>query len=206
MRPRRLFLAALTALGACGAARADSIWDRRDERSAYLFTDERPRRVGDLVTIVVQEITNIDDNARRNANKNTRTGATLTYSAATNAGETSRSASGNATSDITSRRQLDSRSEYRDDQRFRDRMTAVVIDVLPNGNLVIEGRRRRIVQGEERILRISGIIRPTDVGPDNSILSGSIANFQVIYEGEGQESGFVRSGWLGRIMNRVWPF
>ena len=56
---------------------------------------------------------------------------------------------------------------------FTDRMAVTVVDVMPNGNLVVEGYRSRVVEGEERLLRITGIVRPADIQVGNVIPSGS---------------------------------
>ena len=85
-------------------------------------------------------------------------------------------------------------------------MTVTVIDVLPNGNLLIEGTRRRVVSGEERMLRVSGMVRPSDITVNNLVESQFIANFQVSYGGKGTDSRFTNQGWFSRIVNHVWPF
>ena len=85
-------------------------------------------------------------------------------------------------------------------------MGVQVIEVLPNGNLVIEGFRTRVVAREERTIRVSGIVRPRDIGPLNMIQTGAIANFTIESIGRGPETSYTSNGWLGRIFNRVWPY
>ena len=85
-------------------------------------------------------------------------------------------------------------------------MTVTVVGVLPNGNLVVEGRRCRVITHETRVLVVSGVVRPLDIGPYNTVQSSFIADFQVVYEGKGPESSFTNQGWLGKIVNYVWPF
>jgi len=63
-----------------------------------------------------------------------------------------------------------------------------------------------VVSGEERTIRVSGIIRPNDVGANDSVQSQYIANFTVEYFGKGQETSYMNNGWLGRAMNKLWPF
>src|SRR5690606_40090483 len=65
------------------------------------------------------------------------------------------------------------------------RMTAQVVDVLPNGNLLIEGRQTIIVNEEEQISVVSGIVRPQDIAPDNTVLSTFIADATITYSGTG---------------------
>ncbi|MDD5434003.1 MAG: flagellar basal body L-ring protein FlgH, partial [Nitrospira sp.] len=85
-------------------------------------------------------------------------------------------------------------------------MTAKVLDVLPNGNLVIDGKHEVSVNNETQIISISGIIRPEDIGPGNTILSTYIADAKITYSGSGVISDKQRVGWLVRVMDFIWPF
>jgi flagellar L-ring protein precursor FlgH len=85
-------------------------------------------------------------------------------------------------------------------------ITAVVREVFPNGNLYIEGAKEVIINTERQYILISGVIRPEDIGPDNSIPSSLIADAHVEYSGRGVLADKQRPGWLGRILDFVWPF
>jgi flagellar L-ring protein precursor FlgH len=85
-------------------------------------------------------------------------------------------------------------------------ITAVVREVFPNGNLYIEGAKEVIINNERQYILISGVIRPEDIGPDNSIPSSLIADAHVEYSGRGALADKQRPGWLGRILDFVWPF
>ena len=89
---------------------------------------------------------------------------------------------------------------------FTDKMTVTVVDMMPNGNLVVEGYRSRIVSGEERMLRITGVVRQQDIGTANTVLSSSVGNFRVTYLGRGPETRFVNQSYLSRAMNLLWPW
>jgi flagellar L-ring protein precursor FlgH len=82
---------------------------------------------------------------------------------------------------------------------FTDQMAVTVVDIMPNGNLVVEGYRSRIVQGEERVLRITGIVRQADIQVGNVIPSGAIANFRISYLGRGPATRTNKQGILTRI-------
>jgi flagellar L-ring protein precursor FlgH len=105
-----------------------------------------------------------------------------------------------------SKRQFNGSAQLSSDRRFADRITVTVVDVHPNGNLVIEGYRSRMVAGEQRVLRITGIVRPTDINGQNTVESRFVANFHVSYLGKGPESNFVNQGWLSKLFNRIWPW
>jgi flagellar L-ring protein precursor FlgH len=85
-------------------------------------------------------------------------------------------------------------------------MTARVMDVTTNGNLYIEGRRQIRVNNETQFIILSGLIRPTDISPNNTVLSSYIADAKIEYLGSGSVSDKQRPGWLGRIVDVVWPF
>jgi flagellar L-ring protein precursor FlgH len=185
---------------------ADSLWERRDPRAAFLFWDNRARRVGDLVTILVQETTDIGDKDERQMSKDTKAGGTFNFKGNTAAGKLTRSAQVGFDSSGTSDRSFDGKSQLTIGHNFTDRISVTVTDVLPNGNLVLEGYRRRRVSGEERLIRISGIIRPDDITLTNTIPSQFVANFQITYVGKGPESRFTNQNYLGKLFNLLWPF
>jgi flagellar L-ring protein precursor FlgH len=188
------------------SGQADSIWDRRDQRFGYLFMDNRARRVGDLLTVVVREVTGASTTEARKLDKNNSESGKFNFSGKTSGNGVSRDAAAELSSSQSSDRAFNGSAGYENDRKFLDQMTVTVVDVLPNGNLVIEGYRKRVVSNETRILRISGVVRPNDVDLKNSIESRSIANFSISYEGNGVESRFTNQGWLGRVGNKVWPW
>jgi flagellar L-ring protein precursor FlgH len=185
---------------------ADSIWDRRDQRVGYLFVDNRARRVGDLLTVVVREVTGASTTEERKLDKTNENTGKFTFAGKTATTGAAKSAAAEISSDQTSERKFSGTAGYENDRKFLDQMTVTVIDVLPNGNLVIEGFRKRVVSNETRMLRISGVVRVNDVDLKNSIESKSIAHFSVEYEGSGVESRFTNQGWLSRVGNKVWPW
>jgi flagellar L-ring protein precursor FlgH len=85
-------------------------------------------------------------------------------------------------------------------------MTARVMNVTTNGNLYIEGRRQIRVNNETQFIILSGLIRPTDISPNNTVLSSYIADAKIEYLGSGAVSDKQRPGWLGRVVDVVWPF
>jgi flagellar L-ring protein precursor FlgH len=185
---------------------ADSIWDRRDQRSGYLYMDNRARRVGDLLTVSVNENTGATNKEERNLKKDTAASAKLNLAASGNAGGAGRAASGQMNGSNSSDRTFQGSADFASERQLLDQMTVTVVDILPNGNLVIEGYRRRLIQNEMRLLRVSGVVRPNDIEIPNFVESRFIANFNVSYEGSGVESKFTNQGWLGRIGNKVWPY
>jgi flagellar L-ring protein precursor FlgH len=209
MMQRTVILAAFLATAAPTAcfAQTESMWARRDPKTAYLFQDYRARQVGDLLTIVVSESTEIDNQETRELNKQTNTNFAFNSAGGASAGkQMTRSFSNNLSAALQSGRKFDGTANTTIDRKFTDRMSVVVTQVLPNGNLVIEGGRQFQQHRETRVLHVSGVIRPADIGGDNSIQSGYIADLRMRYDGRGPESNSMNQGWGGRLMNIVWPF
>ncbi len=202
-RPRMVIVfALLPSLLFVASSEAQSLWQRRDPRFSNLVTNSTARRVGDLLTILISENTQVQNRDQRALQRSSDGG--FNFSAA--AAEVGSSTSGSLNLSGDSARSFDGNSQYSVEQEFTDRITVQVMEVLPNGNLLVGGKRRRIVADEQRMLEVSGIVRPIDVRPDNSIRSQFIGNFKIRYSGCGPESHFTHQGWVARLLNRVWPF
>jgi len=186
----------------CADGRAQSIWAQRDPWRAFKFSDTGARRVGDLLTIIVRESTDVANKDQRKLDKDTAAGLKFDFSSSSDSG----SASAKLDTTNESNRKFDGSSQYSVAQQFTDHITARIIEVLPNGTFRVAGQRIRNVSGEVRQLTVSGIVRPMDISPDNMVESRFIADFQIQYTGNGAESRFTNQGWLGRIGNKVWPF
>jgi len=85
-------------------------------------------------------------------------------------------------------------------------IAAVVVQVFPNGNLLIEGDKKLTLTEGSEYIKLSGVIRAVDVQPDNTILSRRIANAQISYSGTGDLVSASKPGWLTRALYEVWPF
>ena len=85
-------------------------------------------------------------------------------------------------------------------------MTAQITEVMPNGNFKIVGTREVMVNNENQLIILSGVIRPRDVSPDNIVLSTFISNARIAYSGSGIVDDRQRPGWLANLLNTIWPF
>src|SRR5579883_954440 len=187
---------------------ADNIWQRHNFFSSFLYVDTRARRPGDVVTVLIAENTDIQHQDQRNLNRKTDNGGgmslngTITVTSKT----ANRTATSGLTADATANRSFAGTSGYNINQTFTDTVTCTVVAVQPNGNLVIEGFRQRVVTREVRTLRLCGVIRPIDINFDNTIPSTYVANFQIQYLGRGVETYFTNQGWFSRFWNHIYPF
>lgn len=85
-------------------------------------------------------------------------------------------------------------------------MTAKVVDVLPHGLLRVEGYREVLINNERQYIILRGVVRPEDIGADNTVLSSAVADAQIAYAGQGVVSDKQKPGWVGRILDHIWPF
>lgn len=202
MRRATLTLALLAFLGGALPVQAESLWQRRHPYTAYLFMDTRARQVGDVLTIVVREATLFDGKEDRKLNKEHKSTGLWSLGGFFSAGESTHSFSGQLEGEASSQKKLNGKADYKSDRTFLDRTSVVVVGVLPNGNLLIEEYRERVVANEKKLLHVSGIVRPMDIGAGNVIQSQYIANLVVSYTGRGVETRYTNPGWLGRIAER----
>jgi flagellar L-ring protein precursor FlgH len=85
-------------------------------------------------------------------------------------------------------------------------ITAMVVEVLPNGNLVLGSRKEITINNEKQIFVFRGVVRPEDISADNTVPSTKIADARVYYVGDGVIQDKQSPGWLIRILDKVWPF
>jgi flagellar L-ring protein precursor FlgH len=85
-------------------------------------------------------------------------------------------------------------------------ITALVTQVLPNGNLVVTGSREVLINNENQIIQLSGVVRPRDINANNQVLSTYIADARISYSGTGVVNDRQKPGWLTNIVMKIWPF
>ena len=201
-----IVIACVSAAIAASATQADSLWERHNPRRAFLFEDSRARRIGDLVTIMINESTSVDNSEAKDMSKSTAADGALSVDSTTGGDFGTSSANLAFDAGGSSNRSFSGEATYQNSREFQDRITARVIDIDPAGNLIVHGTRGTHVSGEHRVLSISGTIRPIDINADNTISSRFVTDMHLIYDGEGAEPRFTRQGWLGRFVNKIWPF
>jgi flagellar L-ring protein precursor FlgH len=196
MTPRIPLVLALLA----ATAAAQSLWNP-DRPSPSLFSDTTARAAGDVLTIVINEKQTVKNKEDTELQKTTSLDAALTnFDVLPNAFNPLPSVAGN------SDRQFDGEAKYDKEGNFETRLSAIVIDVQPNGNLVVEGRRRIVIDKETKCIRVTGIVRPYDVTNANTVYSWQVANASIAYEGSGPLTRSTNRGFLGELLDFVWPF
>jgi flagellar L-ring protein precursor FlgH len=173
-------------------------------RDIALFENPIARHVGDIVTIILNEATNAQKSATTKTSKSTNEtlpGMSLFGSPVTIHGASVLSGTVNDSS------KFDGEGNSAQSNSLTGFVTVTVAKVLPNGNLYVKGEKKIwINQGQENVL-LSGVIRPIDLAPDNSISSSKVANARITYGGRGAIADVNAQGWLSRFFNSPWtPF
>ena len=191
-------------------APAGSIWARATRRGQMPYADDTARDIGDLLTIVINERSVIENETNRNLEKkdersaNVSSNIDLLRGLNTLTGKLFSIPDMNLQSSAESK--FEGKADYDTDRTMTDKITVTVEDVLPNGNLVILGTRQRDVDGEAQIIQVSGIVRPSDIAFDNTVPSHKVAEFHVVFKNTGHENRFTKPGWLAWILNVLNPF
>ncbi len=186
---------------------ANSLW--RD--TASLYEDIKGRRLNDLVTIKVVE--NITGSGKADTNTNKQSsldvgvdefwGVPLNLNLDNFYGKgntLSPKVKGSAESDFKGS------GETTREGKLVGTITAKVVEVMPNNNLVLEARKEITINNEKQILILKGMIRPDDIAVDNTVLSSRISDAQVFFVGDGIIQDKQYQGWLVRVLDKIWPF
>lgn len=179
-----------------------------------LFADSRARRVGDIVMVKIVENHKAKNKEDVTSDKNNTTsnsvdaffGKGSASAALPLTGLGAKVPVGQVGYGTTTNIKNSSSGETNREGTVTATIAARVTRVLPGNLLQIEGARETRVNNETQYMVITGLIRPMDVAPDNTIESGRIADAHIAYYGQGTLSEKEKSGWFGRVVENVWPF
>jgi len=189
------------ALAATLPAAAQSLWN--DSVSKPMFADKRASSVGDILTIVVQESSSANKNNETKTEKNSSWTAAVTsflfpgflqFKGSTPAV--------NYNSDL----KHDGSGAINNSETIVAHVAVKIIDVLPNRNLVIEGKRDTSFGDEHQTIILHGIVRADDVTAANTVLSYNVADATISILSDGSVTDSTKKGWFTRILGKVNPF
>lgn len=153
-----------------------------------LFSDVKAFREGDALMVFIMEDTQADNSASTTSDRssNLGLGANLRLGAPQS----------NVNTDLNTNNQFSANGKTARNERIRSKLSARVIGTEPNGNLIVEGKRTTRVNGETQTITISGVVRPVDVLPNNSVYSYNVLDLSLLIEGDGsitevQEPGLI---------------
>lgn len=197
MRANEIFLAGLLALAAPAAA--DSLWPGGANdfgNESTMITDNRALRVGDIVTVQIIEA------ATAQQSTSMKTAKQASVSGGAGQGAWSRNSGMPLTSyGAGGQESFDGGGSAARTGKLVTTLSARVVNVLDSGNLVIEGRRSLKLNEEKQQIYVRGIIRPKDVGRNNTVLSSSMSDAQIVFEGKGPLSEKSRAGFFTRLLD-----
>jgi flagellar L-ring protein precursor FlgH len=177
-----------------------------ESRRSLLFVDRKARLVNDVVTIRIVESASASGEAKTATDRDSSISGSLESFFGFE-----RTLQNNGVNPVSAvkaslKNGFDGSGATSRKNSLTATITAVVREVFPNGNLYIEGKKEVIINNERQYIIVSGIVRPEDIRPDNSITSDLIADARIEYSGRGVLADKQRPGWLGRILDLVWPF
>lgn len=175
-----------------------------------LFQDTKARRVGDIITVVLVEQTSASKSADTTTSKTqdvqmdnpTLLGAPLGLNMPGGSGRDF-----NLGTTLSGSRDFTGAGDSSQSNKLTGKITVTVAEVLSNGNLVVRGEKEVTINQGDEYIQFSGIVRPEDINPNNTVLSTLVADAKISYTGKGMLDDVNSNGWLARFFNsKWWPF
>ena len=166
-------------------------------RSEAFFGVGRSYVVGDLVSVLLAE--NTSANRSQNASLKKTAGAKVSSKGLLNI-------FGDLGPELGSTVTNDGSGQTNQEQTLTGSVTVSVVEIMPNGNLVLRGEKQVALSEGSEIIQVSGVVRPEDIAPNNTVLSRRLANAQISYRGIGDESAATRAGWGTSGILKFMPF
>ena len=167
-----------------------------------LFEDRRPRYMGDILTILISE--NV------NASKNSAANASRSGSASAGLGVIPKLLGGLISSDLNAdasgKNILSAKGGANAANTFNGVITVTVVEVLPNGNLLVSGEKQMLINQGTEFIRFSGVVNPRTVSANNTVPSTQVADARIEYSAKGYIEEAQTMGWLQRFFLNVLPF
>jgi len=182
----------------------------QDNGSIYLaghsktwFEDITARQVGDLLTVILDEQTDASKQASTGITKDNST----SISAPKILGKDITLGGNPLATSLESTNNFAGKADSSQSNKLHGSITVTVSQVLPNGNLVVQGEKWIAINQGDEYVRLRGIVRPVDITPNNTVLSTQVGNAQIAYRGKGAPAEANSMGWLARFFNTpIWPF
>lgn len=164
-----------------------------------LYNDQRARRIGDVITITLQEQTN----ATKSSSTSTSKDSDFTLTPTNLFGETPDFLAGT----LEAERAFSGQGDSDQSNSLTGQITVTISDILPNGILEVRGEKWLSLNEGDEFIRVRGLVRPQDIGPDNTVVSNKLADARISYGGTGPLADSNRQGWLSEFVNSPWwPF
>lgn len=185
------------------------------KRGASLFADKKDLQIGDIIQVVINEALTKDTNNKREltSDRNNSLGGGLVTPITGNtnlSGVASQASSLNRTLGVNFNTQSNESTtgevKTKVDESFQTTVSVIIQETYQNGNYYIKGSKELFIDEQRQEIIVSGVIRPYDISPENSIMSSQIANLKVMYKKEGEEQDIMHVPWGYKVMKALWPF
>ncbi len=173
--------------------------------SNSLYSDAKAMRSGDIITVILRENTSATKSASTTLERETQ----IDFDPITGPGaqQLNLGFSGPFQMDLDAQNDFEGDAQANQSNNLTGNISVTVMQVMPNGNLLIRGEKWLTLNNGDEYIRLTGIVRPQDVNPANEVLSSKIANARIQYSGTGSFSRVQQQGWLGKFFaSQWWPF
>jgi flagellar L-ring protein precursor FlgH len=191
----------LAALAAVPGAAASSLWPVQ-QTGRSMFADRKAAAKGDLLTIVVAESAVAQSSQSKTSTRDSTLQDAITRFIYPGLGTHKGQLPGMAAAGASS---YSGGGDVSNSQSLSARAAVLVTDVLPNGNLVVEGVRVVTFSGETQYVVLRGLVRPEDIGRDNSVVSTNVADARIEFHAEGALTEAQKRGWLAKVYEKLRP-
>lgn len=174
-----------------------------------LFDDRKAHRVGDIITITLNERTQASKNAGSQIKKDSSAeiGLTSLFGGAVSAANPFSDNQLSLGAEYGASRDTKGDSKAAQGNSLNGSITVTVAEVLPNGILSVRGEKWMTLNTGDELVRIAGLVRADDIGTDNTVASTRIADARITYSGTGAFADASQPGWLDRFfISPLWPF
>jgi len=178
-----------------------------------LFSDTKAMRVNDIVTVIIEEQVKQSSQASKKLNEsNTNAGGLFDATISGSASLMGKSLKLNKTGiglnlpTMESNRNFQGSGTQQRNELFQTTVSARIVKVLKNGNYFIAGKREVYLDGQKQIIEVSGVIRPEDIGADNTINSKYISDAKIAYKTEGDIKRYTDENWFSKFWDSIVPW
>lgn len=203
--PPQWVLIAGVALSCALPSVADSLW--KDDVARPMLADKRAVAVGDIVTIIIaQTTTAAKDNTTTTAKKSSQDASISSFFFSPGASKLLTKNGSLPALKYSSENGFSGGGTIKNSETITTSIGVRVIDVLPNGNLVIEGTRETAFSGERQTAVLRGVVRSADVSANNTVYSYNVADVSIKFTSSGSITDSQKKGWFNKVWDKVSPF
>ncbi|MBI4658807.1 MAG: flagellar basal body L-ring protein FlgH [Verrucomicrobia bacterium] len=200
-----VWLALGALLGSMSVAQADSLWTK--EASQSLVGDKKARAVGDIITVIVEESNQTKKDSSTKTDKSSELDASIESFLFSPGASKFMTHNGKLPAmGMTSKNGFEGKGAINNSETITHRFGVRVVDVLPNGNLIVEGLRQTSFSGESQTVILRGTVRGYDVSSSNTVMSFNLADVSIRFDSSGSLSNAQKKGWFSRAWDVLTPF